>query len=106
MKLKTFVAIMSVGLFFSVQAQAACQYNYDYSTGNSYQVCDNFGSTTIFGSNARTGSTWSQTQQSNGNYFGTDSGGNFYSGNNNTGYYNNSGTGRTCYGTGYARTCY
>ena len=106
MKLKTFVAIMSVGLFFSVQAQAACQYKYDYSTGNSYQDCDNFGSTTIFGSNARTGSTWSQTQQSNGNYFGTDSGGNFYSGNNNTGYYNNSGTGRTCYGTGYARTCY
>ena len=106
MKLKTFAAIASVGLFFSVQAQAACQYKYDYQSGNSYQVCDNFGNTTIFGSNARTGSMWSQTQQSNGNYFGTDRGGNFYSGNNNTRYYHNTGTGKTCYGTGYARTCY
>lgn len=53
-----------------------------------------------------TGSTWSQTQNSNGSYFGQDSGGNYYNGNNNTGYYNNMGTGKTCFGTGALRSCY
>ena len=87
-------------------AFAGCTSKYDYSTGNNYQICDNGGQTTIRGNNLMTGSTWSQTQNSNGSYFGQDSGGNYYNGNNKTGYYNNMGTGKTCYGTGAFRSCY
>ena len=96
-----------VFLFFSTtNVIAACKYKYDYQSGNSYQVCTNSSSTSIWGNNYQTGSSWSQTQNSNGSYYGRDKKGNYYNGNNNTGYYYNSGTGRSCYGTGWARTCY
>ena len=85
---------------------AACYNKYDYSSGNYYQVCNNGGSTTIRGNNFNTGSNWSQTQNSNGSYYGNDSNGNYYHVNNNTGFYNNLGTGVTCIGKGALRSCF
>jgi len=80
--------------------------SYDWKSGNSYNVNSYGSTTTVNGYNAKTGSTWSQTQNSNGSYNGRDKKGGYYNGNNNTGYYHNSRTGKTCYGKGYARTCY
>ena len=98
-------SVLLASLFSTTSVVAACYTKYDYSTGNNYQICQNNGNTTVRGSNLRTGSTWNQTQRSNGSYSGQDSSGNFYSGNNNTGFYNNLGTGKTCFGTGAFRTC-
>lgn len=86
-------------------ASATCRSVYDWKSGNYYQVCDNYGQTTTRGYNYNTGSNWSQTNNSNGSYYGTDKNGNYYSGNNRTGFYSNLGTGRTCFGTGAFRTC-
>lgn len=76
--------------------------DYDYKTGNNYNTIGN----TTYGSNANTGSTWQQTNNSNGSYNGIDSKGNYYNGDNKTGYYHNSGTGKTCTGKGANRVCY
>ena len=105
------VKLFSIKLFLlltllSANSFASCYTKYDYATGNSYRVCNNGGSTSIYGNNSRTGSSWSQRQNSNGTYNGTDSNGNYYTGNNNTGTYYNFGTGKSCYGTGAFRTCY
>ena len=97
--------IFSLVLIYSNTLFAACEYVYDWQSGNNYMVCDNFNSTTIYGNNFSTGSTWNQTQNSNGSYYGTDSNGNFYTGDNNSGHYYNFGTGKTCFGTGVFRTC-
>ena len=107
-KMRKIFTVFTIVFLYSVtsSAIAACYSKYDYTTGNNYQVCNNGGSTTIRGNNFSTGSTWSQTQRSNGTYSGTDSSGNYYTGNNNTGSYFNYGTGKTCYGTGALRTCY
>ena len=93
-------------ILFSQKAISSCYSKYDWATGNSYQVCNNGGSTTIRGNNFGTGSSWTQTQNSNGTYSGTDKNGNYYTGNNNTGQYYNYGTGKSCYGKGAFRTCY
>ena len=90
----------------SYQANAACRWVNDFKTGNTYQVCNYGSTTTTYGSNLRTGSTWSQTNNSDGSYYGRDSNNNYYTGNNNTGSYNNFGTGRSCYGLGSLRRCY
>ena len=104
---KTFVISFLITIIFSVSsAFASCYSKYDWNSGNYYQVCNNGSSTTLRGNNFSTGSSWSQTQRSNGTYSGTDSSGNYYSGNNKTGQYFNYGTGRTCFGTGAFRSCY
>ena len=97
----------SIVIFLSAtNAMASCYTKFDYSSGNSYTVCQNQNNTTIRGYNSQTGSMWSQNQNSNGTYSGTDSNGNYYTGNNKTGSYTNFGTGKTCFGTGALRTCY
>ena len=99
--------LILVFLFLSTtSAIAACTYKYDWQSGNSYRVCTNSSSTSIYGNNFSTGSSWSQTQNSNGTYTGRDSNNNYYNGNNSTGYYYNMGTGKTCYGKGVYRRCY
>jgi len=101
------VFFATIGIIFSANVAAAtCTSQYDWTSGNYYQVCDNgYGSTTTRGFNYNTGSNWEQTNRSNGTYSGRDANGNFYSGNSNTGFYSNYGTGRTCFGTGAFRTC-
>ena len=105
MKKNISIFVFIITFLFSSGAFSACENVYDWQSGNNYTVCDNINSTYIYGYNSYTGSTWNQTQNSNGTYFGTDSNGNFYSGDNNTGFYWNS-DGTTCYGTGTYRTCY
>jgi hypothetical protein len=61
---------------------------YDWQSGNQYQWHRNFdGSTTINGSNPRTGTMWNETIQSNGDQTGWDSRGNVWQYNNATGNY-------------------
>ena len=99
--------LILVFLFLSTtNVIAACEYKYDWQSGNTYTVCSNYGNTTINGYNSSTGSSWSQTQNSNGTYSGRDSNNNYYNGDNNSGYYYNQGTGKTCYGQGIYRRCY
>lgn len=69
-------------------AMAAC----NYTSGNCYSS----GGSTVYGSNSRTGSSWSSTSTSQGSR-GTDSDGNSWSYNRNSGVYQNYGTGETRY---------
>ncbi len=91
--------LLTTGVFAQVK------HTYDYTTGNSYTTTTVGGTTTTMGTNLRTGSTWSQTNDSSGNYYGYDKSGNSYSGNLKTGTYSNS-QGTTCSGTGLNRVCY
>ena len=86
-------------------ASAQSWTHYDWRSGNSYSCTSGYGSTSCRGSNYRTGSSWSQTQRSDGTYSGYDADGNYYSGNNRTGSYHNFGTGASCFGRGAFRTC-
>lgn len=106
--MKKFLSLfILVFLFFSTtDVIAACKYKYDYKSGNNYRVCTNNNSVSIYGNNYQTGSSWSQTQRSDGTYRGRDKNNNYYSGNNKSGYYFNYGTGKMCFGKGWARTCY
>ena len=94
--MKKFVTAALLALAIS---PAMADYTYDYKTGNSYTTIGN----SVYGNNARTGSTWnSHTYGSQS--FGTDSKGNSWNYDHNTGYYNNS-NGKTCFGKGALRTC-
>ena len=106
MKKLSIISLFLFSILFSLNSFASCVYKYDWQTGNNYRVCTNSNSTTLYGNNYNTGSSWNQTSYSNGSYNGRDSNGNYYNGNNNTGYYFNSGTGKTCYGQGIYRRCY
>jgi len=88
MKFVILFTLMSVSSSF-----AKCGAN-----GNCYQKIGN----TTYGTNARTGSSWSQTNNGS-SYSGTDSSGNSYSGDKNN--YQNS-NGKTCSGSGSNRYCY
>lgn len=88
-------------------AYAQSGYTYDYRTGNAYRYhSDTLGNTTVYGSNAMTGSNWNTRIQRNGNMTGQDAGGNFWNYNSTTGNYYNYGTGTSCFGKGYLRNCY
>lgn len=105
--IKTTIAALAL----AIAAPAIAQYAppktyYDWQSGNSYTVRPDRNGASIQGYNMNNGSMWSQRQNRDGTYNGTDAQGNFYSGNNRTGSYYNFGTGRTCYGTGALRTCY
>ena len=106
--MKKFLSLFVILFLFlsTTNAIAACKSTYDWQSGNTYRVCTNSYSTQIYGNNYNTGSSWSQTQRSNGSYSGRDKNNNYYTGNNKTGFYQNYGTGKTCFGTGYLRTCY
>lgn len=88
----------------STQALAYDETVYDAQTGNRYTIERDQDETRIRGSNYNNGTTWSQTQRSDGSYSGRDSQGNYYHGNNNSGHYTNS-NGVSCFGTGATRTC-
>lgn len=75
-------------VFFAGEAAAACygsdsyQTCYDAQSGNNYTVQRYGNTTTMYGSNAETGSTWSQQSYSFGNsttHYGQDSRGNNWS---------------------------
>lgn len=79
---------------------------YDWRTGNSYlESRGSDGSTTVWGSNSRTGSHWNTTIRPNGDMTGRDSRGDFWRYDGNTGNYWNT-RGRMCFGKGLSRTCY
>lgn len=76
------------------QQQPSLGQTYDSQSGNQYRTQPNAqGGTTTRGSNARTGSTWSNSTDSQGNQSGVDSSGNRWEYNQNTGTYRNHGTG-------------
>ena len=79
---------------------------YDARSGNRYRTVSGSGSTTVYGSNSRTGSRWTTTIQSNGNMSGRDKSNNYWTYNSQSGYYHNFGTGKTCFGKGALRQCF
>jgi len=102
--------MLKVAIFAAVVALALPAYGqtpyhrYDPWSGNSYTVHPDRQGATIYGNNPVTGTMWTQRQNRDGSYNGTDSEGNLYFGNNRTGTYMNS-DGTTCIGTGALRTC-
>lgn len=67
---------------------------FDSQSGNQYRTQPNSqGGTTTHGSNPSTGSTWSNSTDSQGNQSGVDSDGNRWEYDNSTGTYRNYGTG-------------
>ncbi len=102
-KILTATAILCLtATFNSASAQTR---EYDYRTGNSYNVRPNaYGGATVDGFNSRTGSNWNTRIQRDGRMSGRDSNGNFWNYNPNTGFYSNS-NGKTCYGKGATRVC-
>ena len=78
---------------------------YDSNSGNLYNWSRDYsGNTTVYGNNARTGSTWNQTIDRYGSMRGMDSDYNLWSYDKQSGVYLNS-NGTVCFGSGRNRTC-
>jgi hypothetical protein len=84
---------------------ASAEYIYDWRSGNSYNVYDFGGTTTIYGRNNRTGSSWTNRIEPDGDMSGRDSNGNLWNYDSSTGNYRNT-DGTFCTGKGVFRTCY
>ena len=94
------VLVMCLASSGTIQAQSLPQFGttYDYQTGNSYRWSTRpySGETQIDGYNLRTGRSWSNTIEPNGDQRGWDSRGNYWTYDRSSDTYTNYGTGRFC----------